>query len=142
MNQCGVKEAIRASGIGGLDVIYCGPLPASPAELLGSPRMEELLKEQRESYDYIIVDGPPVLLVSDAKVLAGAVEATLLVFNAAATSRGAAQRTIREFREVDAKIVGCVLFAARAMKGGYFHEQFKSYRRYQKKARKLARARA
>jgi len=137
MNQCGAKEAIRSSGIGGLDVIYSGPLPANPAELLGSLRMEELLKEQRKNYDYIIVDGPPVLLVSDAKVLAGVVDATLLVFNAAATSRGAAQRTIREFKEVDAKIVGCVLFAVRAMKGGYFQEQFKSYRKYEKKARKV-----
>ncbi len=142
MNQCGAKEAVRSSGVEGLDVIYSGPLPANPAELLGSPRMGELLKGQRKNYDYIIVDGPPVLLVSDAKVLAGAVDATILVFNAAATSRGAAQRTIREFKEVDAKIVGCVLFAVRAMKGGYFHEQFKSYRRYQKKARKLARAQA
>ena len=142
MNQCGAKEAVRSSGVEGLDVIYSGPLPANPAELLGSPRMGELLKGQRKKYDYIIVDGPPVLLVSDAKVLAGAVDATILVFNAAATSRGAAQRTIREFKEVNAKIVGCVLFAVRAMKGGYFHEQFKSYRRYQKKARKLARAQA
>ncbi len=142
MDQCGAKEAIRSSGIEGLDVIYSGPLPANPAELLGSPRMEKLLKEQRKNYDYIIVDGPPVLLVSDAKVLAGVVDATILVFNAAVTRRGAAQRTIREFKEVNAKIVGCVLFAVRAMKGGYFHEQFKSYRRYQKKARKLARAQA
>jgi capsular exopolysaccharide synthesis family protein len=133
-HQCGAKEAIRSSGIEGLDIIDCGPLPASPAELLSSVRMEELLRENRRSYDYIIIDGPPVLLVSDAKVLAGLVDSTILVFNAAATSRGAAQRTIRQLREVNAQIVGCVLFAARAMKGGYFDEQFRSYRRYQKKA--------
>ena len=47
--------------------------------------MEELLREQRRNYDYIIIDGPPVLLVSDAKVLAGLVDATVLVFNAGAT---------------------------------------------------------
>ena len=133
-HQCGAREAIRTSGIEGLDIIDCGPLPASPADLLGSMRMEELLRESRKGYDYVIVDGPPVLLVSDAKVLAGLVDSTILVFNAAATSRGAAQRTIRQLREVNAQIVGCVLFAARAMKGGYFDEQFRSYRRYQKKA--------
>ena len=133
-HQCAVKEAVRSSGVEGLDIIDCGPLPASPAELLSSARMEELLREHRRSYDYVIIDGPPVLLVSDAKVLAGLVDATILVFNAAATSRGAAQRTIRQLKEVNARIVGCVLFAARAMKGGYFDEQFKSYRRYQKKA--------
>ena len=135
MHQCTPAEAVRPSGIEGLDLIECGPLPANPAELLGSARMEELLAKQRKNYDYIIIDGPPVLLVSDAKVLAGLVDATLLVFNAAATSRGAAQRTIRELKDVNARIVGCVLFAARSIKGGYFQEQFKSYRKYQKKAR-------
>ncbi|MFZ2147775.1 MAG: polysaccharide biosynthesis tyrosine autokinase, partial [Sedimentisphaerales bacterium] len=140
MNQCGPKEAVRPGGIEGLDVIDCGPLPANPAELLGSPRMEELLGQQRNKYDHIIIDGPPVLLVSDAKVLARLVDTTILVFNAAATSRGAAQRTIREFEEVNANIVGCVLFAARSMKGGYFHEQFKSYRKYEKKAKKARKA--
>jgi succinoglycan biosynthesis transport protein ExoP len=135
MHQCTSSEAVRPSGIEGLDIIECGPLPANPAELLSNARMEELLAKQRTNYDYIIIDGPPVLLVSDAKVLAGLVDATLLVFNAAATSRGAAQRTIRELREVNARIVGCVLFAARSIKGGYFQEQFKSYRKYQKKAR-------
>jgi len=135
MHQCTPAEAVRPSGIEDLDIIECGPLPANPAELLGSTRMEELLAKQCKDYDYIIIDGPPVLLVSDAKVLAGFVDATLLVFNAAATSRGAAQRTIRELKDVNARIVGCVLFAARAIKGGYFQEQFKSYRKYQKQAR-------
>ncbi len=133
-HQCAAKEAVRSSGIEGLDLIDCGPIPANPTELLGTLRMEELLREQRRNYDCVIIDGPPILLVSDAKVLAGLVDATILIFNAAATSRGAAQRTIRELKEVNANVVGCVLFAARAIRGGYFHEQFKSYRKYQKKA--------
>jgi capsular exopolysaccharide synthesis family protein len=138
MNQCGFNEAIRHSGVDGLDIIDCGPLPANPAELLGSSRMGELLAEQRKTYDHIVIDGPPVLLVSDAKVLSRFVDTTILVFNANTTSRGAAQRTIREFEEVDANLIGCILFAVRAMKGGYFHEQFKSYQEYQKKAEKVA----
>jgi succinoglycan biosynthesis transport protein ExoP len=135
MHQCTATEAVRSSGIDGLDIIDCGPLPANPSELLSNRRMEDMLARLRDNYDYIIIDGPPVLLVSDAKVLAGLVDATLLVYNAAETSRGAAQRTIREFKQVNARIIGCVLFAARAIKGGYFNEQFKSYRKYQKKAR-------
>jgi len=132
MNQCGVKEATRVSGIEGLDVIGSGPLPGNPAELLGSGRMQDLVKEQRKVYDYVIIDGPPVLLVSDSKSMAKFVDATLLVFNAAATRRGAAQRAINEIREVGGTIAGCVLFGVRAMKGGYFQEQFKSYQKYQK----------
>ncbi|TKJ37432.1 MAG: hypothetical protein CEE38_07990 [Planctomycetes bacterium B3_Pla] len=134
-HQCASGEAARSSGIEGLSIIDCGPPPTNPAELLGSDRMKTLLAEQSKNYDYIIIDGPPVLLVSDAKVLARLVDATVLVINAAETSRGAAQRTIRELKEVNAKIVGCVLFAARSIKGGYFQEQFSSYRKYQKKAK-------
>lgn len=140
MNQCGFHEAIRPADIEGLDIIDCGPLPANPGELLNSPRMEELLSGQRKNYDHIIIDGPPVLMVSDAKVLARQVDTTVLVFNTSTTCRGAAQRTIREFEEVNAKIIGCVLFAVRSIKGGYFNEQFRSYRKYEKKAKKARKA--
>ena len=132
MGLCSYEDAKRSNVIEGLDIIVSGPLPSNPAELLGSYRMEQLIKDRRKNYDYIIVDGPPVLLVSDAKVLAKIVDGTVLVFNAASTRRGAAQRTIRELKAIDATIVGCVLFAVRALKGGYFQEQFRSYQEYQK----------
>jgi hypothetical protein len=55
-----------------------------------------------------------------------------LVFNAATTKRGAAERTIFELQEVGANVVGCALFGVEAMKGGYFRQQFKAYRKYLK----------
>lgn len=133
VGQCGAQQAIRSSGIEGLDIIDAGLLPPNPAELLGSARMEEMLKQQRNNYDHIVIDSPPALLISDAKVLAKRVDATVVVLNAAATHRGAAQRTIRELEDVDANVIGCVLLGALALKGGYFQEQSKSYRRYQEK---------
>jgi len=129
---CGYQEIIRASDVEGLSVIDSGPLPSNPAELLGGPQMEQLVKHQRQTYDYVIIDGPPVLLVSAAKMLAKVVDGTVLVFNANMTRRGAALRTIRELREINATVVGCVLLAVRAMKGGYFAESFRSYQEYQK----------
>ncbi len=121
-SQCGYQDVIRHSGIDGFDIIDSGPMPSNPAELLASPGWKAA-QGARRNYDHIIIDSAPVLLVSDAKVLAKIVQATVLVFNAAATSRGAARRTIGELKEVDANVVGCVLFAAKALKGGYFHEQ-------------------
>ena len=129
---CSFDDAVRTDVIKGLDLIESGPLPSNPAELLGSYRMEQMIKDRRKDYDYIIIDSPPVLLVSDPTILAKIVDSTLLVFNAAATRRGAAQRTIRELKAVNATIAGCVLLAVKALKGGYFHEQYKSYRKYQK----------
>jgi capsular exopolysaccharide synthesis family protein len=128
---CSYHEIIRPGGIEGLDVIDSGPLPPNPTELLGGPQMEQLVKRQKENYDYVIIDGPPVLLVSDSKMLARFADGTILVCNAAATRRGIAQRAVRETREVNAALLGCVLLAVKALKGGYFHEQFKSYLEYQ-----------
>ena len=132
MGLCGYQEVIRPSGIEGLSLIESGLLPSNPAELLGGPQMKQLVKHQRENYDYVVIDGPPVLLVSEAKVLARLADGTMLVVNAGATTRGVALRAIREFREVNTEIIGCVLFAVKAMKGGYFEEQFRSYQEYQK----------
>jgi len=129
---CGYHEVIRPSSIENLDVVSAGMLPPNPAELLGSAAMEQFIKYQREKYNYVVIDGPPVLLVSDVKRLAGLVDGIVLVFNATTTTRGAALRTIAELRQVKATIIGCVLVAVQPMKGGYFREQFKAYREYQK----------
>lgn len=131
MGQSDYRHTIVASGVEGLDLIYTGPLPPNPAELFGRMEMTELLSLQRQVYDYVIIDGPPVLLVSDVKVLARVADGTVLVFNAGIASRGAALRTVRELREINASVLGCVLFAVKALKGGYYQEQFKSYQKYQ-----------
>ncbi len=131
MALCSYDHAIRSNVVEGLDVIHSGPLPPNPVELLDSPRMARLIETQRKNYDYVVIDSPPALLVSDAKVLAGLADGTLLVFNAGATRRGMAQRTIREFTDTNARVLGCVLFAVRALTGGYFREQFRAYQQYQ-----------
>ncbi len=130
--ECGSDEIVKNSNVEGLDLISSGKSPSNPAELLSSDKMRQLTDALRSSYDYVIIDGPPVLLVSDVKVLARNVDGSILVFNAATTKRGAALRTLRELREVNAPVVGCVLFAVKALKGGYFNEQYKSYEKYNK----------
>ena len=132
MAECEYQEVIRPSGISDLDIIYAGPPMANPAELLASRRMKELIEIVGKEYDRVIVDSPPVLLVSDVKILARLVDATLLVVNAATTQRGEAERAIFELHEVGANVIGSVLFGAEVMKGGYFRQQFRAYRKYLK----------
>jgi capsular exopolysaccharide synthesis family protein len=127
---CSLHDAIRSSGTEWLEIIESGPMPANPAEMLGGMVMRQIIGQQRDKFDYVIIDGPPVLLVSEAKMLAKCVDGTILVFNAATTRRGAAARTISELRQVDAAIFGCVLVGARILKGGYFRELFKAYEQY------------
>jgi capsular exopolysaccharide synthesis family protein len=132
MGQCQIKEGIHPSAIAGLQLIYAGPPTANPADLLAGRPMKELIERVSQHYDRVIIDSPPVLLVSDAKMLARLADATLLVVNAGATRRGAAQRTASELQEVGANVIGCVLFGAGAIKGGYFRQEFKAYRKYLK----------
>jgi len=131
MGQCDAGDGIIRTGGENIDIVDSGPLPANPGELLAGARMKELLDKARLAYDYVIIDGPP-LLVSDAKNLAAEVDGTVLVVNAESTRRGAAQRAIRELREINAVLVGTVLVGARAIKGGYFHEVYRSYQEYQR----------
>ncbi len=128
--QCDYQAAIRTSRTPGLDLVYAGPPTANPAELLAGRRMKDFIENVAKWYDHVIIDSPPVLLVSDVKVLAGLVDGTVLVFNAATTHRGAAQRTIDELHDVGGKVIGCVLFDVPALKGGYFRRQFRAYRNY------------
>jgi capsular exopolysaccharide synthesis family protein len=129
--QATAEKVIRPSGVANLDVIDTGPMPSNPTELLASQNMSALLSNARRQYDRIIIDGAPILLVGGAKVLAGISDGTILVFNADMTRRGAAQRAVRELRELNVSILGCVLMGVRTLKGGYFHEQFRSFKKYQ-----------
>lgn len=125
------KQIVRSSGIEGLFLIDSGPLPANPAELLNSTRMKTLLDRCKEQFDYVIIDGP-AMLVSDAKILASIADGTIVVFNAATTHRGAAMRILRELRDVNANTIGTVLMGVRTRKGGYFRETYRSYQEYQR----------
>lgn len=130
--QCSIQDAIRSTTISNLDIIDCGALPPNPSEILGNSKMRQTLEELRRMYDNVIIDGPPALVVSDARVLYSMVDGVLLVMNADIVKRGMAIRMIRELREINGTVLGCVLFNVKALKGGYFHETFKSYREYQK----------
>ena len=130
MGQCDKEKVVRTSGIEGLDIVDSGQMPLNTAELLGSNRMKEIIDDLSKKYDYVIIDGPP-LLVSEAKMLVDATDGTIVVFNAMSTKRGAAQRTLRELREINANLVGTVLIGVRSLKGGYFREVYRSYQEYQ-----------
>lgn len=132
MGVCSEEDIIKPSPVDGLDVVYCGQLPSNPAELLGNERMQTFIEQQKANYDYVIIDGPPLLVVSDGKVLSKLAEGIILVFNAETTKRGAAQRTISELKQIDASLIGGVLLKVKSIKGGYFREQMRYYRDYQK----------
>jgi len=75
--QFSVDEVIVQTAIPNLYVIPCGPVPPNPAELLSSKSMQDVLDELRKKFEYVLLDSPPVLHVSDAQILATRVEAVI-----------------------------------------------------------------
>lgn len=96
-----------------LSVLFGGAVPPFPSELLGSKRMRELIAKWRNEYDFIFIDSPPVLPVTDAVVLSQIADATLLVVRHAVTEKQAVQRSFRSLsRQMPSDaILGVVLNA-------------------------------
>jgi tyrosine-protein kinase Etk/Wzc len=102
-------EALRKTGIGKLDFIPAGTVPPNPSELLGSKTMSQLIEQVRDRYDYIVLDAPPVLPVTDAQVLVNSVDMVAVVVEACRIQQKAAQRMLQTLRSVDAQIAGVIL---------------------------------
>ena len=113
--------------IEGLQLLSSGPLPPNPSELLGSAKMKRLLGVLTKRYDFIILDSPPVLSVTDATVLSTRVDATLLVLRANKTRRGMVRQATMLLRDVNASLVGTVLNALPQNSDGY-----RNYYHYQR----------
>ena len=94
-----------------LSVLPAGPRPSNPAELLGSPRMAELIQEWRSNYDFIILDAPPVLSVTDAAVVSVLCDAVILVVRSGVTTKQSLIRVRDLFMRSRKRIAGVVMNA-------------------------------
>jgi capsular exopolysaccharide synthesis family protein len=93
----------------GLTLMACGPLPPNPAELLAGPKMSSLLAVASERFDTVIVDGPPVMGIADAPLLASIANGTLLVVEAGQTRRGVTRAALKRLHFARAQMVGALL---------------------------------
>ncbi|MBI9018220.1 MAG: polysaccharide biosynthesis tyrosine autokinase [Phycisphaerae bacterium] len=130
VGQASVAEVIGKTDVPNLDIIDSGPLPPNPADLLSSNAMKQLLESQQEKYDLIIIDGPPALVVVDARIMSGIVDGTVVVVDAGKTTRGMGQRMLREINQSGGKVLGVLLNGVKPRKGGYFEKAYKSYYDY------------
>lgn len=104
-----LNEAITRSDVDNLDIISSGPIPPNPSELLGSRKMESLLKDAMMAYDMVIFDTPPVLAVTDAQILANIVDGSLLVVRSKQTEMEAATKAKEALEPAKAKLLGTIL---------------------------------
>jgi capsular exopolysaccharide synthesis family protein len=138
IGQGRIDDMVVSSSVPGLDLLSSGPTPPNPAELLGSSYLRDLVVDARARYDQVIFDGPPILLVSDAMVLAGAVDGVLLVCQYRTTSRGALQRTQSQLEAISARIFGAVLNQVESRAGGYFRKTYREFYEYHETEEEVA----
>jgi capsular exopolysaccharide synthesis family protein len=107
--ECTSAEAILPSGVANLSVLVCGTPPPNPSELLTSARFRELLDSLRKEYDFVVIDTPPLLLVTDPSVVAPSVDGVILVVRMQPNSRRPAERSREVLKAVGASVVGVVV---------------------------------
>jgi len=104
-----LSEAIRPSKVRGLDVLPSGPNVGNPSEMLNGPAFPAVLQRLRGMYDRIIIDSPPVGLVTDGQILAAMCDLTLVVLRAGQSTRQVTQRARDALYTVGARIAGAVV---------------------------------
>jgi len=116
-----LDEVVQSTDVDGLDVITSGPIPPNSAELLGYPRFEQLVQELRGRYDYVLLDSPPVLALSDALVLSRMASSLLLVVRPDVTNRPALRHAVRQLTGIQAPMAGFVFNRIRTPKRGRYY---------------------
>ncbi|MDI6743291.1 MAG: polysaccharide biosynthesis tyrosine autokinase [Smithella sp.] len=103
------EKAKHNTGIPNLDLISAGTTPPNPSELLGSEAMRQFLMTQRDQYDYILIDAPPVLAVTDAPVLATISDVVILIMEAGRVPIKAAQHVRETLAALQISVGGLVM---------------------------------
>ncbi len=103
----------------GLSVLTVGTLPPNPAELLLSRRFSEFLASVRQEFDYVLVDSPPVGLVSDAAIIAVQADGVLLTLDAQRTRKERFRRAVHNLKSKQANILGTVMINVEGSEDGY-----------------------
>ena len=125
-----LESAIHPAAAG-MDVLLSGDIPPNPSELLGSARMKALLEGLRGRYDCIILDTPPVNMVTDACVLAPVCDGVLFVVRADRSERGPVLHALEQLEYAKARMLGFVLNGAGEGEGyGYRKYSYRKYGRY------------
>jgi capsular exopolysaccharide synthesis family protein len=118
--QHDVRDVIVSYQGENLAVLPAGPKPPNPSELLGSTQMSNLLGKLGSHFDYVVIDAPPLLPVTDAAVLAAMADGCVLVTRHGKTTRESLDRAVQSLAAVNARLLGTVLnFAPARTRNGY-----------------------
>ena len=122
-----LAEAVQETEIENLDALTSGVIPPNPSELLGSERMQAILARAQEEYDYVLLDTPPVLPVTDTLVLGSLVDGLILVLDSGEIKVEMARDVKNQLMHAGANILGVVLNKVRSEHHGYGYGYYYYY---------------
>ena len=119
-----LQSAIRKTSNPFLSVLPSGHIPPNPAELLGSPKFRKLLAQLGQDFDWIIVDAPPVMAVTDAAVVSHEVSGVVFVIGAEMTPWRNAQTALQQLAAARARVIGAVLNRVNIERHSYYYAPY------------------
>ena len=114
---------IEDPNVSNLFILMAGTLPPNPAELLASREFDDLLSALSTEYDFILIDSPPAMVVTDASILSVKVDAVLVVIRWSKSTRSAVSRIFESFRRNRAKVLGIIFNAVNTKSAEYYYDR-------------------
>ena len=124
--QVDLKDVVKVAG-SQINILTSGPIPPNPSELLGSTKMKELIQVLSDHYDIVVIDTPPVNVVTDAAVLSTLVDGVILAIASGKTEIESGKRALKSLEAVNANVLGAVMTMVPVTKKGYYSYQYYSY---------------
>jgi len=130
-DQVDLKTIIKPSKLSNLDVITVGTIPPNPAEMLGSKKMQDFIHLMKTMYDYIIIDSPPIISVTDSEIIAAYCDAVYLVVSANYTEFDLLDKGLDILKNSNVNFVGTILnnFVFKNSYGSYYKYYYYYYNR-------------
>jgi capsular exopolysaccharide synthesis family protein len=122
------EKFIYRTPVRGLSVLPCGYVPPNPSELISSGSMKEALRSLGERFDYVIIDAPPMISVSDPIILSTLVDGVILVVKSGESKGESVRRASQDLSSVGARVLGVALNNLNIRKDGY--DYYRNYRQY------------
>ena len=116
----GYEDIVHPYEDTGLDVILAGEFPPNPSEILESPKMAEFCRSMAERYDYVIIDLPPVGVVSDAMIVSRYIDGVIMVVRQEHCAGRDLRDAVRQLNFINAKILGFIFCDHTEKRGGRY----------------------
>lgn len=128
LGECELGDVIQKTAVENLSVMTSGKIPPNPSEILTSQKYIKLIEELKTQYDYIFIDAPPVLIVTDAQIISSMVDGMLLVAEFGSTEKAVLEKAKECLDRANAKCLGVIINQIPKKEIGYY-----GYGKYGKK---------